>query len=166
VISCDQLLPQFLDRIDGWVNLSSQLVLYRSEYGKKSGERQITDDHQIHIALRPIPSGRGGTIDESRQDQPSLRKIGQGESYYFVRPYSLGDEAPDFLEDRRIGVCGKVDLPAVRLPKDESRTGQLFELALDGSGAAPNRANDLAKVERLLRMPEQECEHLPSSLSE
>ena len=134
-------------------------------------ERQFSDDGQIDIAIVAQLAPRGGAVD--KRDGDPVRDRAQRVAQDFCKTRGLGEQRSQLLEDRRLAIGSKIDLPPIPPSGHETGADEINQLALHGSGGKACLAGYLAKKELLIRMAkqppedqpprpaEQHCTHIP-----
>ncbi len=137
--------------------------LHRGQ-GLRDLRRPHVPDHQeVGRAVRPGRGARGpqhdGVFDPGGQR-------GQRLTDGVAERDGLRDQALELGEDGRVLVGLVEDVPPLLVPLQEAGAQQRVQLARDGALGGPAPSDDVADVERLVRMSEEEAEHTPARLAE
>ena len=127
-------------------------------------KRNFPDHEQIHVARGSERPARAGPVNQSHTDP--VRQRSQGPAKLVRQSGGLQDNALDLLENRRCRVRLIEDMVASGGPPKDSRRGQLLELLRDGAGGRTADPDQLAHVERLVRMGEKPAQQLPPGFPE
>jgi hypothetical protein len=73
-----------------------------------------------------------------------------------VDTHGLGDQSLDFRENRAFLVRPIEHLIALDAAHDESHVGELLDFALQSAVASAHRSDELAQVERLVRVAKEQ----------
>ena len=109
-----KLTTELRRRIDRGIDLAGDGFVCRLEGLDHVTERDITDDHNIHVALGGLPGGGQRTIQEGHGDP--LREGNQMLAEYRAHADGLEQQALEFFEDGAIPINPEVDLVAVGVP--------------------------------------------------
>jgi len=157
VVLARELVSKLGRRIHRRVDVSPQPLLCLRQRSNDGGELDLADDDQVDVARGPQLAARGRTKDEG--DQPPVPERRKGLAEDVGQPGGLGEEAPKLGKHRSVAIRLEIHLPASRRSLQESRGGQLLEFPLHRPEPRAGQPCDLAKIIRLVRVPEQPAEH-------
>lgn len=152
-----ELVSKLRRRIDRRVHVSPQPLLCLRQRADDGGEVDLADDEQVDVASRTQLAPGGRTEDEGDQSPARERRKGLAEDV--GQPGGLGEDALKLGEHRSVAIRLEIHLSALHRPPQESGGGQLFEFPLRGPEPCAGQPRDLAKVVRLVRVPQQQAEH-------
>ena len=95
------LLAEFFGRIDGGIDVAPQACLRCRQGVRYGGERRVTHDEHVYVAIPAQLAPRRGTEDECHADlvRPRRNTLGREASH-------LGSDLLDALIQPEITVCG------------------------------------------------------------
>lgn len=152
-----ELGDELVRRVHGGIDVSPEPRLRWSQRFDDIVKGRIPNDEKIDIALGAELAARRGAehkrdLNTACQRQECLAKhIGQASR--------LGKQISQLGKDRRSPIRLEVHLPTVQRARQQSRSRQLFELALCGAHRRAGVPDDLPKVVRLIGMSEQPAKH-------
>ena len=115
-----------------------------------------SDHHQVDVAGRGVGVLRDRAVDEGRDEL--LRERTEHLAQRFGQAERLVHDAPQFLEDGRVGIGLVVLLVADRSQGDEPAASERGQLALHRARAHASQADQLVCVEAPRRLAEQQRE--------
>ena len=146
------------------VHRASHAPLHAGENRQELAQSKSTDDEQIDIALRRLPTGRDGAIDERRVDP--LVEVEQGASQHIREAGSLVEYRSQFLEHGGAGVGLEVHLSPVWRSEDQAGLDQLRQFALKRADASAGFTRDFAQVELLVGAAKEQRQNVASGATE
>lgn len=159
-----ELRPEFVQRVDGWIDFPSQPLLSASQRRHDVLERRVTDDEHVDVAGGAEFTTGGGA--EYKRHQHALAEGRQRLSKQIGQPRSLCEQALKLREDRRLAVRLKIDLLTLNGPEQQSGPRQLLQFPLRSAERGTRGADNLAEVEGLVGMAEQPAENPPARAAE
>lgn len=145
-------------RLDDGIDLAAKCRLCSCQCIHGITQRRVTDHEQVNVALvrsiaaggRPEDKGEFSSGTERGERGPQSRD-----------DVGLDDDAAELLKDRALRVGLVVDLSAALGAPEDARRHKDLQFPLHGTYRPTGAACDLARVERLVGLPEQQAQHLP-----
>ena len=159
-----ELVSKLRRRIDRRVHVSPQPFLCLRQRADDGGEVDLADDEQVDVASRAQLAPRGRAKDEG--DQPPVHEGRKRLAEDVGQPRRLGEDAQKLREDRSGAIRLEIHLSASHRPLQESRGSQLMEFPLHRAKSRAGQSCDLAKVVRLVGVPQQQGKHPAARASE
>jgi hypothetical protein len=125
---------------------------------------RVSNHQKIDVARRAELAPCRGS--EQERNLNAIAKRREAVTEQIDQSCGLGEEAPQFRENRRLAVRLKIDLPALYCAQYQARCRQKLQFALNGSNRGSGLTNDLSKVVGLVGMPEEPAEHPSASAAE
>lgn len=116
------LFAELRSRIDRGIDVASDAHLGLGQGVRHVGERDVTNDENVHVAfVAKLPAG-GRSEDECDLDLVKERR--QALPYDVHESRRLSEDCLQFREDRTLGVCLEIDVASFHAPPQQARIDQ------------------------------------------
>jgi hypothetical protein len=137
-----ELGSKLAQRIDGRIDVPAEPFLSCGKSMHDVLKCRVSDHQKIDVARRAeFASCRGS---EQERNLNAIAKRGEPVTEQIDQSGGLGEETPQFREDRRLLVGLEVHLTALHCAPHQTRCRQKLHFALNGSNSSPGLADDLA----------------------
>jgi hypothetical protein len=164
MVMCRDLRSKLVRRIDRRIDVPAELFLRHGERMHDVLEWSVPNHEKIDIARRPELAPCCGP--EHERDLNALAKRCESLSEDIDQSSRLRKQPAQLRKNGRLAVRLEVHLTPLDIAPHQTRRGEQFQLALDGSNGGSGLTNDLPKVVGLVGVPEQPAEHPTAGTTE
>jgi hypothetical protein len=164
VMARPNLLAKFRNRVHRGIQVAPQPLLGHAERADDIHESHISDHQEVNIAAARQLAARRRTEHERNRDAPAEGSQSIAEDV--DDPDRLDDQSLQLAKDGRLTVRLEVNLAALDRTSKEAGAAQRVELSRNGALRGARSPDDVADVERSIRISEEQPEHTSARLPE
>ena len=159
-----KLGPNFVRRVNGRIDFSSEPLLRSSQRFHHLLERCISDYEQVDVAGRAEIAADRRAEDQCHEH--TLAEWRERLTEHVAKPRGLREQSLELGKDRRLPIGLEIHLSPLNGASYEPGGGQLLELSLHCAHRGTCVACDLAKIIGFVRVPQQPPEYAPAGTAE